>query len=326
MLIDILTIVTGVAVILLLGEVVIRYAVGLAHLMRLSGSFIGLTILSIGTSIPELMTHVVGSVDILRNPASMDALSGLLIGTNIGSDIFQQIFVLPLVGLLAVIVVERRNLVTEVGALIAAALLVWVMALGGMINRLEGAVLVVAYIAYLFHLARDNHLVDHVAVREVGSGRRIILSSVIILLCFVIMALVTDRVVAASIAMVELLPLSASFFGIIILGVATALPELTTALLSVYKGEREISAGILIGSNVTNPLLGIGMGAAISGYTVPSVIVLYDLPIKIATAVLLFVFLLRHEDLNKKEAVTLIGLFAVYIYLRQLWFPQDIIG
>ncbi len=65
------------------------------------------------------------------------------------------------------------------------------------------------------------------------------------------------------------LPIIASFFGVLVLGVATALPELTTALVSIAKGEKDISAGLLIGSNVTNPLLGIGLGAMISTYTLP---------------------------------------------------------
>jgi cation:H+ antiporter len=320
---DFLIIFAGIAVILLLGEVVIRNAMELARIFHLSGTFIGLTVLSIGTSIPELLAHVVGSVTILRQPANMDAISGLLIGTNIGSDIFQQNLVLPLVGLVGTVLVVRKNLVAEVGALVGAAVLVWVFCLGGNVSRVEGAILVVAYAAYLVFLARDNHLVEHVAKNGTRSKRRIALASTLIILCFAIMAVVTERVVLAATGLVDLLPISASFFGVIVLGVAAALPELTTSLISIAKGDKGISAGILIGSNVTNPLLGIGLGAIISRYTVPDVIVLYDLPVKILTAALLFVFLWRHEDLNKKEAITLIGLFFVYLYARQVWFPLD---
>ena len=102
--------VTGVAVILILAELIVRHAIKVANYTGLSGTFIGMTILSIGTSIPEIMSHIVGSVTILRQPETMATISGLLIGTNIGSDIFQQNFILPTVALIGTIMVERRHL------------------------------------------------------------------------------------------------------------------------------------------------------------------------------------------------------------------------
>jgi cation:H+ antiporter len=96
-----------------------------------------------------------------------------------------------------------------------------------------------------------------------------------------------------------------------------------TALVSILKGQRDISAGILIGSNITNPLFGAGLGALVSGYTVPAVIVVYDLPVKLATGALLYLFLWRRADLSRLEALVLMGLYAGYVVLRGLWFPAD---
>jgi cation:H+ antiporter len=325
MLTQILTVVAGIALVLVLGEVIVRNAVALAHRYHLSGGFIGLTILSIGTSIPEIMTHVVASLNIVQQPDSMDTLSALVVGANIGSDIFQQDFVLPLVGLIGTIVVVRSELHEQVGALTAAAVLLWLFSVGGLITRLEGLVLVMAYLAYLLFLARHNHLVENIANNSNPSRRgRVWVQLGLILLCFLLVAFVTDLVVAAAVVLVDLLPLSASFFGVLFIGIAAALPELSTALVSIIKGEREVSAGILIGSNVTNPLLGVGAGAVISGYTIPGVVIYYDLPVKIATAGLLYLFLLRHEDLNRREAYTLIAVFLLYLYGRNLLFPDDV--
>ena len=325
MVVEVLIIIIGVAVILGLAEITIRYAIELGVHFKLSGGFIGLTILSVGTSIPEIMTHVVGSVAILRQPETMNTLSGLLIGTNIGSDIFQQNFVLPVIGLVGTVLVTRQRLFEEVGALVGAAALVWVFTLGGAISRLEGAILVLAYIAYLLFLARENHLIQHVSAQGNTRQHRVFRLISIIALSFIIMAVVTDRVVGAATILVEQLPISPSFFGVIFLGIATALPELTTSLVSIFKGEKGISAGILIGSNLTNPLLGIGVGAVISRYTVPDVVVFYDLPVKIATAIVLYLFLLKDEDLNRQEAIILIFLFLAYVYARSIIFPEDFV-
>jgi len=319
----ILLLCAGIAVILLLGDVVIRNAVALAEHYHLSGSFIGLTVLSVGTSIPELMTHLIASAHILSDPSQMDTLSALVIGSNIGSDIIQQDLLLPVIGLIGTVLVVRAEVHMQIGALMAAALLLWVFALDGQISRAEGALLVIAYFGYLLYLMRENHIIDRVVAQRNNTTGRPILKLVIILICFLIMAIAADRVVAAAVELVAVLPISASLFGVLVLGVATALPELITALLSMAKGHNSISAEILIGSNVTNPLMGVGLGAVVSEYTVPNVVNVYDLPFKIFTAGLLYVFLLRHEDLNRREAATLILLCLVYLFMRPIWFPGD---
>lgn len=157
MLADLLIVLGGALAILLVAEIVIRLTLRLARHYGLSGSFVGLTVLSIGTSLLEIMTHIVGSMRILREPETMDTLSGLLLGSNIGSDIFQQNFVLPLVGLIGTVAIARRMLTTEVGALIAASSLLWFACLGGVVTRLEGGLLVLAYLAYLYYLGRVRH-------------------------------------------------------------------------------------------------------------------------------------------------------------------------
>lgn len=129
--------------------------------------------------------------------------------------------------------------------------------------------------------------------------------------------------VRASEQLVAALPISASFFGVLVLGVCAALPELMTALVSIMKGQREISAGILIGSNITNPLFSMGLGAAISGYSVPGVTVLYDLPVKIATGLLIYFFFWRHAGLRRPAALLLILAYIGYLTGRGVWFPVD---
>jgi cation:H+ antiporter len=324
MALDFITVLFGIAIILGLSEIVIRSAIELAEHFKLSGTFIGLTVLAIGTSIPEIFTHVVGSIAILQDPETMNPISGLVVGTNIGSDIFQQNFVLPVVGLVGVIIVKRASLVREIGAVVGSSLLTWIFCLGGLITRLEGAILIIAYVAYVTLLAKQNHLITQINNNGTQNHKRTALSLFLILLSFIIMAIVTDRVVDSSTRLVALLPVSASFFGVLVLGVACALPELTTSLISIYKGHKGISAGILIGSNITTPLLGIGIGALISKYSVANVIVSYDMPIKVGTAILLYIFLRWREDLNKYEAWTLILCFLVYIVLRGIYFPNDI--
>ena len=134
MLSEIITLIIGVIAILVLAEIAVRNSIRLAHHFKWSGTFIGLTILSIGTSIPEIMSAIVGSIDIIKQPSLMNTISGLIIGTNVGSDIFQQSFILAVIGLIGTIVVIRKNILSEVGALIAGATFMWIMTIGGTIK------------------------------------------------------------------------------------------------------------------------------------------------------------------------------------------------
>jgi len=104
------------------------------------------------------MTHIMGSIAIVQNPVRLDALSGLLIGTDIGLDIIQQNFVLPLVGIVGTIVVMRQKLAVEVVAPVGATLLLLNLCLGGTITRLDGVLLTAAYLGYLALLAKRNHV------------------------------------------------------------------------------------------------------------------------------------------------------------------------
>lgn len=316
----------GALAILALAELVMRHALRLSRHFGFSGAFAGLTIFSIGTSLLEIMIHIMGSVQILRAPRDSATLSALLIGNNIGSDIFQQNFALPLVALLGTVAIRKRNLRLEVGGLLAASTLLWLMCLGGGITRLEGVLLVVAYVAYLAYAGHDQsrhgpHHADHDGRLGRGGLARCWLA---VIAGFVCMAVVAEPVVAASTRLVAALPLSASLFGVLVLGICAALPELMTSLLAIAKGQREISAGILIGSNVTNPLFSMGLGAAISGYDVPVVTVLYDLPVKIATGLLIYLFFWRHAGLRRPAALLLILAYAAYLVGRGMYFPEDV--
>jgi cation:H+ antiporter len=322
MLVEFLIVAVGFIIVVLLSNVVIKNSIQIATHYGLSGTFIGLTILSIGTSIPEIVTHIIGSIQIVKNPALMGTMSNLLIGANIGSDIFQQNFVLAIVGLFGAVVVIRKNLNSQVGALIAAAILVWLFALSGFISRVEGGLLVLAYVAYLIYL-KKNKLGEDIEASNHLSKKNIVLAISLILFSFVIIGFATHEVLNASTILVASLPISASFFGVILLGIASALPELTTSLIALFKGKKDISAGILIGSNVTNPLFGIGIGALISGYSVANVVTFFDLPVKIATAFMIYYFLWRNKELNKWESVVLIILYLAFIYFRQVYFPVD---
>ncbi len=320
---DALVIAAGIAAILALADAVIRIIDRVMGHYGLSGGFVGLTVLAIGTSLLEIATHVVGSIKMLREPESYRAMSALLIGSNIGSDIVQQNLLLPAVALVAVVTMTHRRVVQGVGGLVAASALLWVLCLDGRLTRGEGAVLVLLYAAYLLWLGRTENRAGVPSQRRRLDGPRLVFLNTAIAVAFALIALLAGPVLDAATRLVAVLPVSGSFFGVTVLGVAAAVPELATAVAALRRGEKEMAAGILIGSNVTNPMFAAGLGAMISTYHVPPVVTLFDLPTKIATGAVIFLSFWSKGRLSRPWAGALIVTYFAYLYARLAWFPVD---
>ena len=115
-----------------------------------------------------------------------------------------------------------------------------------------------------------------------------------------------------------------SLIGVLTLGIASALPELFTAISGLRKKAAGISLGTLIGSNITNPLVAIGLGGMLSTYFVPKPLILWDLPMETITATLLLVWLLFNKrKLGRKGAIYLMLLYFVYAGIRIVYFSID---
>jgi cation:H+ antiporter len=318
----VIVVVIGVVLILVCARVVVSSSIGLARKYGLSDSFIGMTVLSIGTSLPEIITHLAASVRILREPELMDKMSAISIGTNIGSDVFQQNFLLGVVALVGAVTVTKRELRMNVGGLVVAAVALFIFSIGGVITRLEGGILAGGYMVYLFGLERRGG--ERPSDRPSGETGRSLWKLVAETAAgFAVMSVAADRVLDSAVVIVEHTFLSYSFFGVLILGVAAALPELTTSVLTAVKRRAAMSAGILIGSNITNPAFALGLGALISRYTVPAVVTWYDMPVKIITGALIYFLLLKHTTMRNRHALVLIVAYLGYLLIRQAYFPTD---
>jgi cation:H+ antiporter len=322
LLLDFLIVIVGIIAVFLTAHYAIKSSINIAQHFKLSDEFIGMTILAIGTSLPEVITHIIGSLKIISHPEKMNELSALVIGTNVGSDIFQQNFLVGLVAVITALSVQRKHLLKDVGGLLGASVILLFFSYNGIISRVEGAVLFIGYILYLYLLRRYGDDDSLEAISKIDDPK-LISDITILTISFIIMALCANEVLDSSVAIVEDLNISSSFFGIIVLGIAAALPELTTAITAGRKKKTALSTGVLIGSNVTNPLFALGSGALISTYTVPYAVIFYDLPVKIVTAILIYLMLWKGRTMKKSSGMLLIVLYLVYIYVRRIYYPVD---
>ena len=325
--------VVAIVFLIFVSNKVIGKLIMLSKRLGISQIFIGLTVIAIGTSLPEITTGVVASLDIIRGGIDPFIASSTVLGTNIGSDIVQQSLIIGIVGLLAVtrlkaIRVRRDFLKTDGLVMIMAAILLLLFAMDGGISRVEGSVLFFGYIVFLWFLwMKENvRIHDHKKVNlDESDKKNIFIDLFYVLVGLTIIIFSAEYILRVAEFFVRGYGVGGSLIGILVIGVATALPELTTSITAILKGASSISIGTLIGSNITNPMFALGLGAMISSYQVPRPVIVYDIPVKIVTAILLMWFLWRNSKFTRKEAVTMITIYFVYVLVRLKYFAVDVL-
>lgn len=299
-------------------DYVVDKAVLISQELGIAEVIIGLTVISIGTSLPEISAHLMASINIIQGTLPLETASSTVLGTNIGSDIIQQLLLVGLVGLMGHLTVSRNFLKRDFALFILSGVLLLVFAFDSFISKPEGFFLVLVYLFYLAYLLNQRDSFHDLEKKEQKAVKRDFLSLVLGLG----IVLISAHVVLVCVqVLVEKFQIGGSLIGVLVIGVATALPELSAALAGVKKGEESISLGVLIGSNITNPLFALGLGALISGYSVPGPVLVFDLPVKVITSILLLGLLYHHMDLGKKSSLTLIVTYFVYLALRVTFFP-----
>jgi len=326
----------SIAILVYASSIAVKKLTGLAGYFRLSTTFVGVTVVSIATSIPEIAAHFTASVGILSGALDYEVSSAVVLGANIGSDVVQQTLIMAIVVLIAgKLHFKKYFLWKSMLPMIITTLMCIILGIDGTYSRIDGIILFGSFIGYMYYLYLDERKhykeEDHGFVepgdlpegvpqnaKEAWRDGIIALMSLLFTVGSAMIALqVTEGVVART-------GIGGSLIGVTTLGIASALPELITALSGVRHGDSGISLGTLIGSNITNPLVAIGGGAIISTYWVPRPLVYWDLPWETITGAILWVVLyLNKGKLGKWTAYYLIALYFIYITFRMLYFSID---
>lgn len=310
-LVDFLLLVTGIAGLWFGSELLIRGATALADRYRLSDALFGMLVLAIGTDLPELFVAFDAS---FRNLAGED-LSGIIIGSAIGSTIGQFALVFGVAGFIGYAAMKRRFLARNVFFLVGSILAVGWFARDGVISRAEGVVLILYYAAYLWVIVVRRVEVDDdgSAAGHMGPVRAwFVLAAGLVLLLVAAELTVVHAAEFARVAGLSNIAVSA-----IVIGMGSSLPELSVSFVALLRKRGGLSVGNLIGSNVLDTLLVPGIAAVISPLVVPAAVLVVDLPVLLATTVLVLVFLyVTGRGIRTPEAIVLLSIYLGYVALR----------
>lgn len=275
----------------------------------LSHGFVGLTVLAIGTDLPELFVAVTGGIQQLRGLE----VSGVVVGNAVGSAIAQGSLVLGVAGLIAYRHIAPKVVRRDLIVLVLCVGLVAAIAADRQIVRWEGVALTLVYSIYFVGLIQAERGKSEAAAPTGGPMGSIVARIVIGLVAVSASAhVVVTGVMDLGIAW----GMSQTLLGVLILGLGTSLPELALSVGAAFRGQMSLSIGNIVGSNIFDVLIPVGVSAAIHPLAVESETLTTDLPALAVLTLALFAFSLRKRGLQKVEALALVGLYVVFVVLR----------
>lgn len=287
----------------------VRGAVGLSERFGLSHGFIGLAVLAVGTDLPELVVAVGGSIKQLRGVEA----SGLIVGSAVGSAMVQGSLVLGVAGLVGYLPSGPKMVRRYGSTLFFAVGLMAVVGFDGLVSRVDGLILLVVfalYFAALFRLERSEEEAADLPI----PGRLSPSAATGIGMIGVVAG--AHMVVEGGVSLAETLGMSQTLLAVIFVGAGTSLPELALSVRAAAERHGALSVANVIGSNIFDLLVPVGVAALIHPVGVEAETLRWDLPaVAIATAALI-VFLTRRRGLQRPEAVAMVALYVVYVALR----------
>lgn len=305
---------------LLLGgaELLVRGAASIATRMGIAPVVVGLTVVSFGTTAPELAVSV---------NAGLVGKSDVSLGNVIGSN---SVNILLVLGLSAVIgggiSVTQRILRVDIPILIGASGLVYVLAWwGDGINRVEGLtlfVLLVTYLVWLVRAARRERSDVAAEYRESledfegdTSTKPYPYLIVLVVVGLVVLVAGSQLLVASASDIARAFDVSELVIGLTVVAIGTSLPELATSALAAFRGERDIAVGNVIGANLFNLLgvLGLSGFVAKSGIAVGDVALSLDFPVMLAATVVLLPMIWNRFQILRWEGAVLAGFYLAYV-------------
>lgn len=312
---DILLVIAGLVLLIAGGEALVRGAGTLATKAGISPLVIGLVVVSAATSAPELAVSV-GAV--------LNGEPDLAVGNVIGSNIVNVLLILGLAAMISPLVIKRQLVRFDMPVMVGLSILLLIVSIDGVLSFLDGLMLLGILV---LHSALSIVLGKKEVSQQIFDNESPPLNSkpVSIWLAIVLLALGIGLLVGGSQLLVVgavniagALGVSSLVIGLTVVAIGTSLPELATSIIAIRRGETDMAVGNIVGSNIFNIGMVLGLPAMIFGEGIPvaPAVLAIDLPIMLAAAVALLPLAFTGFLLARWEGAVFVALYAVYtIYL-----------
>lgn len=313
MILDILFIIAGLVMILLGSDWLVDGASAIARKYGISEFIIGMTIVGIGTSMPELVSSLI---------SALGGHGDMALGNVTGSNICNILLILGVTTLISPIAFTRSNIYKDLVVAIGVSLLLVVLLyngfglFGGMpgISRLDALVLLAVFVLFMVDSFRSSK--GGAEEEPAESAKHIPMGKAIVLIILGLVGLIFGGrfFVDHTVSIAERFHVSEAFISITLMAVGTSLPELATCIVAAAKGKNQLALGNVIGSNIFNIVFIIGTSAVISPFEIQSISAV-DMAMVLAAVVMLWLasFTFKRNKLDRIEGVIFLALYVGYI-------------
>ena len=294
------------------GDILTSGAAAVSVNFKIDPIVVGLTVVSIATSLPEMATSFIAAKD---SP-------GIALGNILGSNIANIALILGIAAVIAPLKIKPRLIRPEVPILIGMTIIFSLFAMGGGFSRVEGLILLTLTVAYLIHVVRGAKVKGSQESPMEGIdviARKTTKTAVFfILIGGTLLALGAEVLVGASVEMAMRMGASELFVGLTIVAIGTSLPELAASVAAVRAGHGDMCVGNIVGSNIFNMLLVGGGVSAFVGMKVRDELLLVEFPALILLSGLLLWFFRSGHVVSRREGVSLLFLYVGILSLSAL--------
>ena len=312
---DILLLIVGLGLILAGANFLTDGSAALAQRFRVPEFIIGLTVVAVGTSTPELVVSVLSTIG---------GQSDVAIGNVVGSNIFNVFVILGVCALIRPVPLTAGNIRRDIPFGVLVSLLLLALAQDSLlckgaadrIGRLDGAAMLALYILLMWYTIRKTKRPEATAPTE-GSKAPMAawLTAVMIVGGLAGLVFGGEMFLRSATSIAHSLGVSESVIAITLVAGGTSLPELASSLVSLFKGKAEMALGNVIGSNIANILLILGVSATIHPLSMGGITV-WDLLMVLLSSVVVFLaaFTFKRKAIDRWEGALFVAIYAVYIW------------
>lgn len=283
---NLLLLLIGLFLLIVGAELLVRGASRLATGLGISPLIVGLTVVALGTSSPELAISINGA---------LSGQAGIALGNVLGSNIFNILFILGVSSIIIPLTVSHQLIRFDVPLMIGISLLLLFLVMDQLLSRIDGLILVGGLILYtlaLLYLSirsrpdKTGAANPETSVKSEKFGIFWGKNTLFVLVGLGLLILGSRWFVDSAVRFAEILGVSELIIGLTIVAAGTSMPEVVTSVIAAIRGEREIAVGNVVGSNIFNILCVLGISASIApfGIEVSDPVIGFDLPIMIAVA------------------------------------------
>jgi len=303
--INILIFVVSLAFLIKGADVITNYASKLAKIWGVSELVIGITIVAIATSLPELAVSLI---------SVLGSTGGIAVGTIIGSNI-ANIGLIIGVSALATPLLISRKFIKEGMVMLFFSIVTVALLLDGMFWY-EGSILIIMLFGYMYYLIKSTKAERHKKRFKLKNERKTVMKYIVFcLIGATFIAIGAEVLVYSTINIATWLGISEVVIALVAIAIGTSLPEFATSVVAALKKMRGISVGNIVGSNIFNVAI-LGMVSLFGPIPAETIINNINLPIMLALSFLLLIFMRKDMKIDRTEAVVLFGIYLVFLYLQ----------